>query len=145
MGGLDRYAKKLEQKFTEDRALSPKPSLKKHFPSVIKRDLKLHNIAKPNGDIESLANWIYSNPARCPSQRLSYEVWHKMIKNVGDEPSPSDMEDFCHIKCLPYVDFLTLDKRMRGYVSQACKVLRINYAEKVCKNWHPSFSSLHFS
>jgi hypothetical protein len=134
LGGLDRYAKRLKQTFAEDRALSPKPSLKKHFSTMIERNLKLHHVARPNGDINSFAKWIYSNPARCPSQRLGYEVWHKMIKNVDDEPTPSDMEDFCHIDCLPYVDFLTLDKRMRGYVSQACKAMQTNHAEKVCKN-----------
>ena len=134
LGGLDRFAKKLKQTFAEDRALQPKPSLEKHFPALIERNLKLHHVVGPNGAITSFANWIYSNPARCPSQRLGYEVWHKMIKNVVDEPTPSDMEDFCHIDCLPYVDFMTLDNRMRGYVSQACKTIRSDYPEKLCKN-----------
>jgi hypothetical protein len=102
LGGLDRYAKKLKQTFAEDRMLSPKPSLEKHFLRTIERNLKLHHVTKPNGDIKSFANWIYSNPARCPSQRLGYEVWHKMIKNINDDPPPSDMEDFviltvCHM------------------------------------------------
>ena len=57
-----------------------------------------------------------------------------MIKNVHDVPTPSDMEDFCHLECLPYVDFMTLDNRMRGYVSQACKAIQTNYAEKLFKN-----------
>jgi hypothetical protein len=132
--GLDGFATKLKQTCAEDRALFPKPSLKKHFPTTIERNLKLHHVATPNGDVKSFANWIYSNPTRCPSQRLGYEVWHKMIRNVQDEPTPSDLEYFCHIDCLPYVDFLTLDKTMRGYVSQACKALQTNYAAKVCKN-----------
>ena len=134
LGGLDFYAKNLKQAFTEDRMISPKPSLVKHFSITIERTLKLHHVDARNCDIRSFANWIYSNHARCPSIRLGYEVWHKMIKNIDDEPIPSDMEDFCHIDCLPYVDFLTLDKRMRGYVSQVCKVMQINFAEKIYNN-----------
>lgn len=134
LGGLDRYAKNLKQTFAYDRAMQPKPSLKKHFTTLIERNLKLHRVNGPNGDIKSFANWVYSNPARCPSQRLGYEVWHKMMKNVQDEPTPSDMEDFCHLECLPYVDFMTLDNRMRGYVSQACQATQINYVEKLFKD-----------
>ncbi|MBW2677878.1 MAG: hypothetical protein JRD49_09940, partial [Deltaproteobacteria bacterium] len=134
LGGLDRFAKKLKEVFAEDRALTTKPSPKKHFPTLIERNLKLHHVSGPNDDIKSFANWIYSNPARCPSQRLGYEVWHKMIKNVHDVPTPSDMEDFCHLECLPYVDFMTLDNRMRGYVSQACKAIQTKYAENLYRN-----------
>lgn len=134
LGGLDRYAENLKQIFEDDRALQPKPSPKKHFTTLIERNLKLHHVTVPNGDIKSFANWVYSSPARCPSQRLGYEVWNKMIKNVDDEPTPSDMEDFGHIDCLPYVDFMTLDNRMRGYVSQSCNTIGTNYAEKLCKN-----------
>ncbi len=134
LGGLDRFAHKLKETFAADRALHPKPSLKKHFTTLIERNLKLHRVNGPNGNIKSFANWIYSNPARCPSQRLGYEVWHMMIKNVQDEPTPSDMEDFCHLDCLPYVDFMTLDNRMRGYASQACKATRTKYFEKLSKD-----------
>jgi hypothetical protein len=134
LSGLDYYAKRLKQIFTGDRSLSTKPNLKNFFPTMIERQLRSHQVASPNSDIKSFANWIYSDPTRCPSLRLGYEVFHKMIKNVDDEPIPSDMEDFCHIDCLPYVDFLTLDKRMCGYVNQACKTMRTNYAEKLCNN-----------
>ena len=134
LSGLDRYAKKLEKSFADDRALSPKPSLKKHFPTKIEKDLKLHCVTAPTGGVIPFANWIYSNPARCPSQRLGYEVWHKMIRNVTDKPEHSDLEDFCHIACLPYVDLLTLDRRMRGYVSQACATLNKYYDSKVCES-----------
>ncbi|MBU0480207.1 MAG: hypothetical protein KKG47_03780 [Proteobacteria bacterium] len=134
LGGLDRFAEKLKQTFAADRALQPKPSLKKHFPVLVKKNLKLHNVTGANAEIKTFANWIYSNAARCPSQRLGYEVWHKMIKNVQDEPTPSDMEDFCHLECLPYVDFMTLDNRMRGYVSQACKATQTNHFEKLNKD-----------
>jgi hypothetical protein len=132
--GLDCYAKKFKQIVTGDRSLSKKPSLKNFFPTIIESQLRSHQVSIPNIDIKSFSSWIYSDPARCPSLRLGYEVFHKMTKNVDDEPIPSDMEDFCHIDCLPYVDFLTIDKRMCGYVNQACKTMRINYAEKLCNN-----------
>jgi len=142
LSGLDCFAEKLKQAFEEDRAMQSKPSLKKHFKTLIERNLKLHHITGPSGDIKSFANWIYSNPEICPSQRLGYEVWHKIIKNIEDEPKLSDMEDFCHIDCLPYVDFMTLDNRMRGYVSQACKAIGTAWTAKICKNSKEAIENL---
>ena len=129
-GGLDKYAKKLKLTLAADRALSPKPTLKENFIKTIARNLKLHKIPTPIESIEPLANWIYSDPKICPSERLCYEVWHKIVKNLTDIPEESDLEDFQHIGCLPYVDVLTTDRRMNGYVSQASAAISIDYSAK---------------
>ena len=134
LGGLDSYAKKLKTIFAKDRMLSHKPSIENHFSTCLERTFKLYDVASPSDDIKSFANWIYSDHTRCPSLRLGYEVFHKMIKNMGDETTPSDMEDLSHIDCLPYVDFLTLDKRMCSYVIQACKTMQSNHVGKLCNN-----------
>jgi len=130
VGGLNKYAKKLKSTFAANRALSPKPTLKENFIKTIARNLKLHNVPSPAEGAESLANWIYSSPQNCPSERLCYEVWHKIVKNVTDVPEESDLEDFQHIGCLPYVDLLTTDRRMNGYVSQASATISVDYGAK---------------
>lgn len=130
LGGLDKYAKKLKRAFALDRALSPQPSLKKHFARTLERNLSLHKLTYPSSATAPLANWIYSNPLRCPSERLGYEIWHKMVRNVTDEPDDSDLEDFLHIGCLPYVDVMTVDRRMHGYISQVSTSIGVDYESK---------------
>jgi hypothetical protein len=88
----------------------------------------------PHGDASAFAEWIYADASRCPSQRLGYEVWHKMVRNINDIPHASDLEDFEHISCLPYVDILTLDRRMHGYVSQVSKALSTDYDRKIFRS-----------
>ena len=134
LSGLDCYAKRFKQIVIEDRSLSTKPSLKYFFSAVIERQLRYHQVSISNIDIKLFSDWIYSDPVRCPSLRLGYELFHKMTKNIDDEPIPSDMEDFCHIDCLPYVDLLTIDRRMHGYVSQVCKSIQANHDKKLCNN-----------
>lgn len=132
--GLNKYAEKLRKTFKADRALNLKPSLKKNFANMIERNIKLYQLKISHEEVTSFANWVYSNPMRCPSDRLGYELWHKMIKNLTDIPLDSDLEDFANIAALPYVDFMTLDRRMHGYICQVSKDLSIEYNKKVFRN-----------
>jgi len=134
LGGFDKYAEKLRETFEADRALNPRPSLKANFAVTIERHSKNYNLQIPQKGLKAFANWIYSNPMRCPSIRLGYELWHKMVKNITDIPTDSDLEDFHNIDCLPYIEAMTVDRRMNGYVSQVAKSLRSNYGNKVFKN-----------
>ena len=52
---------------------------------------------------------------------LAMKFGHKMLRNVRDIPRNSDLQDFGYIGCLPYVDVMTLDRRMHGYVTQVSK------------------------
>lgn len=134
LGGLNKYAEKLRETFKEDRVLNPKPSLKKNFANMIERNIKTYQLRLPLEEVTSFANWIYSNPKRCPSERLGYELWHKMVKNIMDIPDDSDLEDFANIAALPYVDIMTLDRRMHGYVCQVSKDISIEYNKKIFRN-----------
>ncbi len=134
LGGFNKYAEKLRETFKADRALNPKPSLQKNFATTIERNIKLYNLKIPLQDVTPFANWIYSNHRRCPSDRLGYELWHKMIKNITDTPNDSDLEDFSNIAALPYVDIMTLDRRMHGYVCQVSKNISAEYHKKIFKN-----------
>jgi hypothetical protein len=134
LGGLDKYADKLRQTFAADRALSPKPSLKKHFTKTIERNIRLDRLTIPPENISAFADWIYSDASRCPSGRLGYELWHKMVRNITDIPHDSDLEDFHHIECLPYVDLMTLDRRMHGYVGQVSKDMSVDYDKRIFRS-----------
>lgn len=102
-----------------DRDLSKSPSLATHFREKLRRDLRLYRLSEPPGGVEALADWIYECPDRCPGTRLGYEVYHHLRRNLGDQPEAADFGDFGHIRCAPYVDLMTLDRRMVDYVRRS--------------------------
>jgi len=132
--GLNSNVKKYRELIIADRTLEKKPTIEKGFCKTIERQISLHKIQLSPSTNLPLANWIYLNPTRCPAERIGYEVWHKIVKNITDEPDDSDLEDFQHIECLPYVDLITLDRRMCGYVSQATATLGLDYSKKIYRS-----------
>jgi hypothetical protein len=114
-----------------DRAL---PNFRRHEPNFaeyIHRTLQQFSINFPNDELKSLADWILKQSTRCPSIRFGYEVYHQILKNVTDISEDSDIGDLTHVGCLPYIDAMTLDRRMRGYVAQADRALGTQYSKKV--------------
>lgn len=109
----------LQAVIAADRSLPTTPTLGSHFREKLRRDLRLYEIAEPSSGIASLADWIYESLDRCPGVRLGYEVFHHLRMNVGDRPTRSDFGDFAHVRCLPYVDLITLDRRMADYVRRS--------------------------
>lgn len=134
LNGFDKYADNLRKTFSADRSLNPKPSLKDNFANTVKKNLELYRLKIPSEEIKPFADWIYSNPTRCPSERLGYELWHKMICNITDIPEDSDLEDFHNIGCLPYVDLMTVDRRMYGYICQVAASIGIEYDKKIFRS-----------
>jgi hypothetical protein len=134
LNGLESYAPTLKQLMAADRALTKPPSLKANFLKMIDRKLKDYGITCSATFASALANWVYEKPFRCPSVRLGYEVWHKLVKNKADALEDSDMEDYQHMTCLPYVDLMSLDRRMCGYVEQAGASLRLDYTNRVFRS-----------
>lgn len=132
--GLDCYAKAMKKYVAADRALRKPPSLKSHFTKVVERNLRDDGLSCRGVSIEEFANWIYDSPNRCPSMRLSYEVWHQIVKNKGDRLAVSDMEDYQHMICLPYVDLITLDRRMHHYVSLAAAKIGMQWSNRIFKS-----------
>jgi hypothetical protein len=122
--GLETFAKPMKALISKDRNIGRPPSLGSHFAKIIERNLRDDGLSC--SEVKSFANWIYKNPHRCPGIRLSYEVWHQIVKNRTDGLEDSDMEDHQHLICLPYVDRITLDRRMHGYVSQAAKKIGVD-------------------
>lgn len=123
----------LRERLTSDRAKANPPTLKAHFPTVIARNLSLYGIRVPVESTAPLARWIYADPQRCAGSRLIFEVYHHIRRNEGDRGHASDLGDFAQIPILPYVDVITLDRRMRTYVGQACSSLGTDYGTIVLK------------
>jgi len=114
-----------------------RPEYRRHernFQYTVGRNLRLFNIGFPQGGVGKLSAWIYENPARCPAHRLGYEVFHKLLRNLTDSGESSDIPDFAHISCVPYVDMITLDNRMRGYVAQVDQSIGANFSHHVFAN-----------
>ncbi len=132
--GLESYAEKMRKLVSADRSLKKPPGLKTNFAKMIERNLKRFNLSCPGIPVQDFAKWVYDNPYRCPSIRLGYEVWHKIVKNKTDRLEDSDMEDYQHLTCLPYADLMTLDKRMYGYVSQASATMGVGYGGRIFRS-----------
>jgi len=110
---------------------------------MIGRFIEHYGIEKPTRPIEDFAAWVYDDHRRCPGLRLGYEVFHELLKNVGDKPDASDIPDHSQINAIPYVDAATLDRRMHGYCSQVARRLQkaqptIDYASRI----FPSLNAL---
>ncbi|WP_413935153.1 hypothetical protein [Nitrospira sp. BLG_1] len=115
--GMEDFANTMRALIERDRNTIRPPSMKSHFAIVLEKELRGDGLSCK--EMMSFTNWVYENPNRCPGIRLSFEVWRQIVMNKTDGLEDSDMEDYQHIICLPYVDAITLDRRMHSYVSQA--------------------------
>ncbi len=84
---------------------------------ALERQMTQRGIRIPSAGIKAFARWVRENPARCPGYRQSYEMYHAIQANSSDIPKDGDIPDMAHIAALPYVDFLTLDRRMMNYAT----------------------------
>jgi hypothetical protein len=135
--GYSFYKDALRQQFENDRRIPSSARVPEHnFPKVVGRLIEHYGIEKPNASVDDFAVWIYKDPRRCPGLRLGYEVFHELLKNVGDKPEAGDIPDISHINAIPYADAATLDRRMHGYCSQVSRKLQkvqsaIDYADRI--------------
>lgn len=128
----------------KERALTDEErlSLKKNFIGSVGRHLRdgrrfgIGNVPIENVDQDAFGNWIYSNPDRSPGFRLHYNTYHELVANVRDIPRDSDLLDFVHILSIPYVNAITMDRRMCDYTRRVGRRLHkeygsTNYAERI--------------
>jgi hypothetical protein len=97
-----------------------------NFPNAIRRSLERSNLYGfdfPLDRTEELANWIYSDPRRCPGMRLHYELYHQKLSNTLDLAKAGDLSDHSLASCLPYVDVISVDKRTAHYLKPICTQL----------------------
>lgn len=138
--GYGSHEDALRQQFETDRRIPASARVpEQNFPRVIGRFISHFGIEKPTRSMDDFAKWVYEDPRRCPGLRLGYEVFHELLKNVGDKPDASDIPDISHTNAIPYVDGATVDRRMHGYCSQVCRRLQktcslIDYSDRIFPN-----------
>ena len=121
-----RDTQRLNALFQSDRSLTEENrlSLAANFAETVKRHLLQHKIPFPAPGAEQLGAWIYSDPRRCPGLRLYYEAFHELERNLSEVAQPGDIPDFAHIAAIPYVDYVTVDRRMAHYCRAAARRLK---------------------
>jgi hypothetical protein len=112
---VDRFVTVIDS----DRKMSKPPSTLKGFAQMLQRQLEYRQVESSGVDTQELASWVYESKTRCSTVRLQFELYHQLRRNFTDPLSASDLGDFAHIQCLPYVDLMTQDRRMVGYIRRA--------------------------
>ena|ERR1700722_3602988 len=130
-GPPDHHLPTLRTLLAQDRALlrQGKAPAREHFVRSVKKHAATHGVLLPDGRQDEFAEWVYRNPDRCPGLRLNHEMYRALMANYTDVPETADFSDLAHVFALPYVDAITLDRRMRHYDGVASrKILRFGGA-----------------
>ena len=102
------------------------------FRAAIFQTLRNTRLFLPPQIFEQFCDFLEANPALCPGWLLFHESYGDFCDNVNDEGQRGDSPDFSHIITAPYVDYVTLDRRMAGYRSEERRV------GKECRSrWSP--------
>ena len=136
------HADRLRFQFVRERFLEKcgeKPNAKTIYTESVARDLRLHGITTPVRGITEFGQFLYENPVWCPADRLSFELYHALQRNSTDVPKDSDLQDFNHLRALPYVDAITCDRRMSSYLNEVLKRImlvdaKLDYRARVFLN-----------
>ena len=131
LGDQNGCAEKLKELCQKDREAVSKPDPKKHFVIMLARNLRLFQVPVSADNVIAFSGWVYAEPARCPAQRLRYEMWMTMMRSSEDRMGVQGWQDFSHVDCLPYVDMMTLDKGLGQVVSEVSGVMKRDYASRV--------------
>ena len=83
----------------------------------------MYNLRQPTKGVESFAPWIWKKPSRCPGIRFQYELYHEIARNTHDIAKDGDIRDLTHAAAVPYVDAITMDRRMSHYSLSVAKRL----------------------
>jgi hypothetical protein len=128
--GHRQHIEMLVNLVNQDRQLPVLPDLREHFSGVLQKRITQFGLSIPS-DLKFFSYWIYDEPARCPSARIGLEIYRLIVQERMYTPKASLFEDYSHVKSVPYVDALTLDRQMSDYVRRACKATGLPYHAKV--------------
>ncbi len=93
------------------------------FRTAILQTLINAGLHPPRQTFDQFCNFLEVNPALCPGWLLFHEAYGDFCDNVQDLGQRGDSPDFSHIITSPYVDAVTLDRRMAGYARTASRRL----------------------
>jgi hypothetical protein len=76
---------------------------------------------------ERFADWLAENPTACSGWLLFQESYGVFCDNIDDAGKRGDAPDYSHVITAPYVDAITLDRRMADYCRRASRTLANEY------------------
>jgi len=132
------------QKVVEERNLPPeeRPKPRQALTDALQRKIEYWKLEKPK-DMTAFGKWIYHDATLCPGFRLGWELFRSLVANVTDELQDTDVWDNAHFPAVPYVDHLTLDRRMLGYFGEvANRILKLTHAADYRNRAHSNLEEL---
>jgi hypothetical protein len=114
---------------------------REHFKRAIANHAATHRIELPK-DSETFTDWIYAEPSRCPGIRFNHEVCRSLLSNFTDVPETADFSDLGHVYAVPYLDAITLDRRIRHYCRQASEKLFGQLRERYSDRIYPHLAAI---
>jgi hypothetical protein len=108
------------------------PSFEEYFVTSYGKLIEARSLEPRPRDMREFARWVHNNSSCCPSLKLAHEVYYDMVKDKSRASRPSDLPDLTHIVTIPYVDFVTLDRNMRHYSTQACLRVNSTWHSRIC-------------
>jgi hypothetical protein len=70
-------------------------------------------------ELNDLGDWLFDNPCFCPSLTFGFMLYQEFVDNLTDRMQRGDIHDVNLLLCLPYVDAITVDRRMLDYARRA--------------------------
>ncbi len=105
---------------------------KEAFQAEVSGELACNSIPVAQKSLAAFAEWIYSNPTRCPGFRLAYE-WHQEWMKDSTQPFKwNNIPDRAHVLALPYVDAITMDHN----TADLCR--------RVITRWKKTFPAINY-
>lgn len=118
---------------------NPRRLVQKEFAKTVKRQFESWSIPVDGTDLAELAKWIYADPSRCPGLRIHHDMRYELLGAVTDKMKDNDTPDFAYLYAIPYVDAVTLDRRIRGYATAVVRRLNklnpgVDYTGRIFPN-----------
>lgn len=127
---------------------APRLLAKKEFEKYVGRQFTYWGIDASETDVSALSNWVYSDPARCPGLHMYYDMCYELLGATKDKMKENDIQDFAYLYAIPYVDAITLDRRIRGYAASVAQRLKklnpdVDYTNRLFQNFESVMQVSH--
>ncbi|MDT4895926.1 MAG: hypothetical protein QOH25_1003 [Acidobacteriota bacterium] len=118
---------------------APRALVKKEFGKAVEQQFRHWGIDANGTDVAKLADWIYVDLARCPGLRMHHDMRYELLGATTDKMQDNDTQDFAYLYTIPYVDAITLDRRITGYAAAVARRLKklnpdVDYTGRIFPN-----------
>ena len=86
--------------------------------ALIRQQAEHWKVSLASDDSDRFFKWVFENPARCPTARYQCELYLAMVRNSTNMVKGNDLADLAQTWTIPYVDLITVDRRISGYCAQ---------------------------